>query len=141
MHTAGITVNVVDLETQLLHHLKVVVDDKCLRKLGVETVHDPLCPANLTDTRSKVKTFYFNEMYSHIVWIAQRFKSFLSNYLTPVWPCAVHAEHTHGIGLGKRVHVKQVVAGDANGNFGHAVGGPRPLVSEVCHPGPIRQTL
>lgn len=56
LHTAGIAVNVIDLETQLLHHLKVVVDDKGLGKLGVETVHDFFRPPNLTDARGKVRT-------------------------------------------------------------------------------------
>lgn len=62
LHTAGITVDVVDLKTQLLHHFKVVVNDKRLGKLGVEAVHDLLRPANLTDMRGKVSnSFGYND--------------------------------------------------------------------------------
>lgn len=92
LHTAGVVVDVVDLKAQLLHHLKVVVDDKRLGKLGVEGVHDLLGSADLTDTRGKIRTYfetyycyrlYFIHKYFeystiiHMVWITQRFQSFL----------------------------------------------------------------
>lgn len=48
---AGIlTVYVVHFKPQLLHHLKVIVDDKCLGKLWAEAVQDFLRPANLIKT-------------------------------------------------------------------------------------------
>lgn len=60
LQTAGFTIDVVDLETQLLHHLKVVVDDKGLGKLGVEAVHDFFCPADLKDARFIARNFFKN---------------------------------------------------------------------------------
>lgn len=60
MQTAAVTIDVVNLETQLLHHLKVVVDDKRLGKLGAEAVHDFFCPADLKGARCKAGDFFKN---------------------------------------------------------------------------------
>lgn len=44
---ADIVVNVEHLKLQVLHCLKVVVNDKSLGEFGVEAVHDSLRPTNL----------------------------------------------------------------------------------------------
>lgn len=59
LQTAVVAVYVVYFKPQLLHHLKVVVNDKSLGKLGIKAVLDFLCPANLTQTHiSESRTFW-----------------------------------------------------------------------------------
>lgn len=48
LQTRVVTVNVVDFKSQLLYHLKVVVQDEVLGKRGIKAVLDFLCSANLT---------------------------------------------------------------------------------------------
>lgn len=45
--TEVFTVDVIHFKPELLHHLKIVVNDKRFGELGVQAVHDSLCPANL----------------------------------------------------------------------------------------------
>ena len=49
-HAAVFTVNVVEFKPQLLHHLKVVVQDEALGELGIKAVLDFLCSSDLTQT-------------------------------------------------------------------------------------------
>lgn len=51
MQTAVVAVNVVHFKPQLLNHLKVVVNNKSLRKPGTQAVLDLLCSANLSQIR------------------------------------------------------------------------------------------
>ena len=50
LQTAVFAVDVVHFKLQLLHHLKVVVDDKLLGEAWIKAVVYFLCPANLTQT-------------------------------------------------------------------------------------------
>lgn len=52
-HAGVVSVNVVHLKLQLLHHLKVVVNHERLGKCGIKAVVDFLCAANLTETYSQ----------------------------------------------------------------------------------------
>lgn len=47
LQAAVVTVDVVHFKPELLHHLKIVVNDKGFGELGVQAVHDFLRPANL----------------------------------------------------------------------------------------------
>lgn len=47
LQTAVFAVDVIDFKPELLHHLKVVVNDERFGELGVQAVHDLLRPANL----------------------------------------------------------------------------------------------
>lgn len=62
MQAAVLTVDVVHFKLQLLHHLKVVVDDKRLGEAGIKGVLYFLCPANLTQTRYRVNDLFFGHI-------------------------------------------------------------------------------
>lgn len=47
LQAAVVTVDVIQFKPELLHHLKIVVNDKGFGELGVQAVHDFLRPANL----------------------------------------------------------------------------------------------
>lgn len=56
-----------------------------------------------------------------------------NTYLRPVGPWAVQWNHTDGVGLWESVHVKQVVARDAQRHLGHTVCGLSAWVSYGGH--------
>lgn len=47
LQTAVFTVDVIQFKPELLHHLKIVVNEKRFGELGVQAVHDFLRPADL----------------------------------------------------------------------------------------------
>lgn len=57
LQTAVFSINIVHFKPQLLHHLKVVVEDNRLGKLGTEAVLDFLRATNLTQTHFTVRDF------------------------------------------------------------------------------------
>lgn len=52
MQAAVVTVDVVHIELQLLHHLKVIVDNEGLGEAGVEAVLYYLCAPKLMHTNA-----------------------------------------------------------------------------------------
>lgn len=50
-----VIVNIIDRKFHLLHHLKIVVENKLLGKLWVQVVQDHLCAPDLTHGKNKYK--------------------------------------------------------------------------------------
>ncbi len=103
MQAAVVAVNVVHFKPQLLHHLKVVVNDKRLGKLGIKAVLDCLCPANLTHKHvSESRTFLYTVSVKvsliNLTCVCRR-TTYEPPHLTPVGPRAVHEKDAQRVRL------------------------------------------